>query len=273
MITLNSNIASYRSNDNMNSIQRLLEQSSARLSSGKRILSAKDDPAGIGIVSTMKAQAMSFASVSKNISAGISLLETSETALKSQTNILQEMRSLAVQASSGTLSSDQREALQKTFSEFQTQLDESVKGAGIFGQNLVSDAAADVSIQSGINAGNTTTLTSAKSDAATLSVASGDIDLGDMTKSSASITALDTAIAKVSENRSILGAQLNGLETMDKNNNQVLINLNSTISRIEDVDVAAETANLNLLQTRMQFAVGMAGVINSMPQMALGLLR
>jgi len=167
-ISILSNIPSLRASNDLNSLQNQIEQSAARLSTGKRILSAADDPSGVGILSTLNAQSVSYGAVERNIGSGVSILETASAALEGQQTILQQMKDLATQAASDVLNADQREAISKTFVELQSQLDTSVDRATIFGKNLVSSTGSDVAIQSGINAGDTFTISAVQSDAATL---------------------------------------------------------------------------------------------------------
>lgn len=272
-ISILSNVQSLRAGNELNALQKLVEESAARLSSGKNILSAKDDPAGIGILSNLQSQAVSFNAVAKNISSGVAIIETASGALETQQEILTQMKDLATQAASDILTADQRDSLQKTFVELQSQLDQTAGSAKLFGQDLISSAAADVNIQSGINAGDTFTISSAKSDAVTLGLDAATVDLTDATKASAAMTAIDTAVATVATNQSILGAQQNGLDALSRNSERVHENIMDAIGRIQDVDVAKETSNLALLQSRLQFTTSMMGLINSFPQNALSLLR
>lgn len=173
-ISILSNIPSLRASNDLNQLQNQIEQSAARLSTGKRILSAADDPSGVGILSTLNAQSVSYGAVDRNIGSGVSILETASAALDGQQKILQQMKDLATQAASDVLNDDQRNAISQTFSELQKQLDTSVDRATIFGKNLVSSSGENVVIQSGINAGDTFTISSVKSDAATLGVQQGN---------------------------------------------------------------------------------------------------
>ena len=273
MLSINSNIQATRLATGINQLQQALEQSAQRLATGKRIITAKDDPAGMGILSSLKSQNASYNAVQKNLSAGLSLLETSASSLDSQQEILRQMKSLATEAASGTLTADQRTALQNTFTQLQTQLDQAVNNATIFGQNLTGSTAANVTLQVGINAGNTFTINSARSDGTTLGVAAADIDLSDATAATAAMTAINTAIETVSGNQSTIGAQQNGLQALVKSQKEVQNNIEASIGRIEDVDVAAETANLQKLQAKMQLSVAMAGIINQFPSYALQMLR
>lgn len=273
MLTINSNPLALGIANNLNRTNQMLQETSQRLATGKRIISAKDDPSGVGVLASMKAQSGSWNAVQKNLSSGQSLLEVANGALQNQANILQQMKEIATKASSDLLSASDRTAMQKTFAQLQTQLDTVVNRASIFGQNLVSATSADVNIQSGVGAGDTFTLTSVKSDATTLAVNAAAIDLTTSAKAQASMTALDAAISTVSGNQAVIGAQQNGLDALSSAASTTLENLDSSISRIEDADVAAESTKLAQLQAKQQLGIQMLGIINQLPSYALSLLR
>ena len=273
MLNINSNPLAFGVGRNLNNINTQLQETSMRIATGKRIISAKDDPAGIGILSSMKAQHASWNAVQKNLGSGMSLLETASSALKSQESILTQMKDLATQAASDLLNADQRTALQNTFAELQEQLDTVVNRASIFGQNLVGATAANVNIQSGINAGDTKTISSIRSDGVTLGVNAATIDVTDSTKASASMTAIDTAMATLARNQSVIGAQQRGFDELVKVGNTALGSLEAAMTRIESADIAQESTKLQLLQVQQQMATQALALINSLPQSALSLLR
>jgi len=272
-ISINSNPLAYGIGRQLSTISQDLKDTAERIATGKRILTAKDDPAGIGILSGMKAQYGSWGAVEKNLASGQSLLDVSASALKNQSELLTKMKDIATQASSNLLNADQRTALQNTFKEMQTQLDTIVNRASIFGQNLVSAAAANVNIQSGTNAGEQTTLTSIKSDAATLGVDAATIDLTDSTKAQAAMTALNTAVQTVAGNQSVIGAQQSGFESLVNTASTAKSNLEKAMSRIEDADIAEESTKLQMLQAKQQLGIQALGIVNQMPSYALSLLR
>lgn len=273
MISINSNPLASRLATSLGELNRELQATANRVSSGKRVMTAADDPAAMGILSTLKSEQSSYTAVQKNLSAGMSLLDVASSSLQNQQGILGQMKELATQASSGTLNTDQRAALQETFTQLQQQLDDTVNRANLFGQNLTGTAAATVNIQSGITSTSTYTLQTAQSDAATLSVDTASIDLSDATAARAAMDAVDAAVSTVATNQSIIGAQQNGLKELAKNTSSVQNNLTESIGRIEDVDIAAETTKLQQLQTKMQLSTAMLGIINQFPSYALQLLR
>lgn len=273
MLSINSNPLAMQLANQLKNNTLELQQSANRIATGKRIVSAADDPAGMGILSTLKADARSYNAVQKNIGAGQSLLEVGSSALKAQQEVLQEMRDVATQAASGTLNTEQRDALKATFTELQTQLNNIVNDASLFGQNLVGTTAADVTLQVGKDAGQTKTISSVQSDAATLGVDAVAINLDTAAGASTAMTAIDTAIGTVSTFESTIGSQLNGLNVQSRFLDNLSENLAQSISRIEDVDLGQETAKLQQLQAKEQLTIQMLGLVNQFPSYALGLLR
>lgn len=272
-LSINSNTLASSIARNLNTNSDQLQKVASQISSGKRILSAADDPAGVGILSSLKVQSSSYDAVTKNLTAGKSVLEVSESALKTQQSTLQEMKDLATQASSSLLTTGQRAALQNSFLELQKQLDDTAKNATMFGTNLIGSAAASATLQIGINSGDTRTLATAKSDSTTLALASGTVDLTDTTKAAAAMTAIDAASATVSTNQSIIGTQLTGITKIAENVKTAQQSLSTSISRIEDADVAELSSQLATLQAKQQLMVSSLGIVNQMPSYLLNLVR
>jgi flagellin len=273
MITVNSNTLAGGIANNFNRIQSRIDDVTRSIASGKRINSAKDDPAGLFQANALRTQNSSYGVVRNNLTFGTSLLEASSSAITNVVSNLSEMRDLAVQAASGTLSTEGRAALQATFAEFQSQIDSTVNGATVFGQNLVNATAADVDIQSGINAGDTTTVSASSADAATLGVDAGSIDLTSEANAALAITAIDAAVTTAGTVQSTFGAQLNRIDSIDTNVANIMENLEASRSRIEDADVAKLTTELAQLEVQSQLATAVLGIANQMPQQFLALLR
>ena len=273
MISINSNSISSAIARNLNKNAADLQKVTQQISSGKKILSAADDAAGTGILSSLKNQMSSSTAVDKNLSAGNSLLGVADKALGTQQKILSSMRDLATQASSELLSAEQRSAIQSSFAELQTQLDSTVKNAKMFGKNLLDNSATDVKIQSGINVGDTYTLKAAKSDAATLGVDAASIDLTDVTKATAAMTAIDAATGTVGSNQSTIGTMMNGLKQIGENNKTFQTNLTDAISKIEDADIPELSNQLTQLQSKQQLLSSTLGISNQMPSYLLNLIR
>lgn len=271
--TVNSNTLAFNIANTFNTLNTRIDNVSRQIASGKRILSAADDPAGMFQANALRSQVGSYGVVRNNLTFGTSLLETAASSLGSVQTNLSDMRELAVQAAQGTLSTEGRAALQAQFAAYQGQIDSTVSGASMFGQNLISATAANVSLQTGISAGNQTVVTAASSDGATLGVDTGTIDLTTAANAALSITAIDLAAATVGTNQATFGAQINRIDSIDSNVTNIMENLESARSRIEDADIAEMSTELALLQTQQQLASAMLGIANQMPQSFLQLLR
>lgn len=273
MLSVNSNTPALFAANSLNDISSRIQDLTTHIASGKRVLTAADDPAAMGQLSNLKAQYSSYNAVTKNLTAGQNLLSTAASSLSAQQTIMTKMKDLATQASSDLLSADDRTALQASFTQLQNQLDDTVNKASMYGQNLTSSSGADVNIQSGINSGDTTTIKATKSDAATLAIDAATIDLSDTTKASAAMAAIDLAVGKVSTNQATIGAQQNLLKDASAYISTVAANTKSTISSIEDLNVAEASTQLTMLQTQQQLATATLGIINQLPSYALSLIK
>lgn len=139
---------------NLNKAQKNLQKTFARLSSGLRINSAKDDAAGLAIATRMSSNFRGFEMAIRNANDGISMAQTSEGALGSITENLQRMRELAVQASNGTLTSRDRESLQNEVSQLTSEIDRVSETTTFNGRQLLNGSAA-TQLQVGASAGDT----------------------------------------------------------------------------------------------------------------------
>ena len=155
MTVIGTNIASLRAANASKMASSSLQTAMERLSTGKRINSAKDDAAGLAIASRMTAQVKSMNVAIRNANDGISLAQTAEGALGEVTNMLQRMKELATQASNGTLSPSDRSTLQAEMTQLIAEVGNISKTANFNGVSLLDGKTGDVTLQTGINAGET----------------------------------------------------------------------------------------------------------------------
>ncbi|WDD95957.1 flagellin [Burkholderia sp. FERM BP-3421] len=158
MLGINSNINSLVAQQNLNGSQSALSQAITRLSSGKRINSAADDAAGLAISTRMQTQINGLNQGVSNANDGVSLIQTSSSALSSLTNSLQRIRTLAVQASTGTLSTSDQNALQKEVSQQISEVNRIASQTTYNGKNILDGSAGILSFQVGANVGQTVSL-------------------------------------------------------------------------------------------------------------------
>ena len=173
------------------------------------------------------------------------MIDTADGALQETQTILLRMRELAVQAGNGTMNSDDRKALDKEFQALDNEVNRIASKTSFAGTKLLDKtggASGTFKFQAGVLASETIDVTIDDMQSATLGIAS--LAVSDTTKANAAITALDTAIKKVSTERANLGAFSNRLESTVSNLGQIGVNLAASKGRIEDADFALETGNL-----------------------------
>ena len=173
MTVIGTNIASLRAANASKMASASLQTAMERLSTGKRINSAKDDAAGLAIASRMTAQVKSMNVAIRNANDGISLAQTAEGALGEVTNMLQRMKELATQASNGTLTSSDRSTLQAEMTQLIAEVGNISKTANFNGVSLLDGKTDDVTLQTGINAGETITMSMLNTSAEKLGLKTG----------------------------------------------------------------------------------------------------
>ena len=155
MIGINSNINSLIAQQNLNTSQSALSQAITRLSSGKRINSAADDAAGLAISNRMQTQINGLNQGVSNANDGVSMIQTASSGLAQITSSLQTIRQLAVQASSGSLSSSDQAALQQEVAQQVAEVNRVASQTTYNGKNVLDGSAGNVSFQIGANVGQT----------------------------------------------------------------------------------------------------------------------
>lgn len=277
---VNTNTSSINAQRNLNKSTNALSSSYTKLASGNRINSAKDDAAGLQIADRMTSQINGLTQGNRNANDGISLCQTAEGALDEVTNMLQRMRTLAVQSANGTNSSAERTAMNDEVMELQKEIkrigsDTSFGGTlKIFGTSN-DKLASTVDFQVGSHA-NQKISVSFKSMSGVLNQAfasfSTTITVSSADKSQSAIGSLDKMIANVDKFRAKLGATQNRLESAISNQENVIENVSDARSRIKDVDYASETAKMAQQQILQQASTAMLSQANQKNSIALNLL-
>jgi flagellin len=254
----------------------------ARLSSGLKINSAKDDAAGLQIATRMTAQIRGGNQAIQNANDGISVAQTAEGALQASTDILQRMRELAVKARNGTNGTADQTATNSEFAQMSDELTRISASTNLNGKNLLDGTASTIQLQVGANTGSANRIDlvlSSKFDAVSLSVGSGTVVLTGATSATLSanidnaITAIDAALASINSTRANLGASQNRLTSTISNLQNIVENTTAAQGRVQDTDFAAETANLTKQQTLQQASTSVLAQANQLPSAVLKLLQ
>jgi flagellin len=270
-LRINTNIASLTAQRNLQNVTTRLQGNYARLSSGLRISTAADDAAGLAISERMRSQIRSYGVAARNAQDGISLAQTAEGSLNEVSNILNRMRELTMQSANGTLDSQDRDTLDTEFQALIAEIDRIASTTEFNGVPLLNSAANIISIQVGIEPGDTIDFNTVDVTSATLLAGVGDITT--VGGANAAFAILDGGIDAVNTARGDLGAGQNRMDSALRSILNVKENLSAAESRIRDVDVASETADLTRNSIMQQASVSILQQANVQPQIALSLLQ
>ena len=279
---INTNVAAMNTYSRLTAANTAKSNSLAKLSSGSRINKAGDDAAGLAISEKMKSQIGGLTQAKRNAQDGISLVQTAEGALNETHSILERMRDLAVQGGNGTLTDDDKGAINKELKALHEELKRIADTTEFNGKKLFTqskDKAATFTFQIGANKDQTLTVTIGHMDGSSLlKAASAAFVLqtaGNKTgmAAGAMIASIDDAIKTVSAQRASLGAVQNRLEHTINNLTTTTENLSDANSRIRDVDMAEEMMTFTKSNILSQAATSMLAQANAMPNSVLNLLQ
>ena len=274
MNVINTNIGSMKAANAATAASKTLGTAMERLSTGKRINSAKDDAAGLAIATTMTSQVRGMNQGIRNANDGISMAQTAEGALGEITNMLQRIRELAVQAASETYSGTDRGNLQTEITALKNQMTNVLASTEFNGNKLFDGTAGTsgaVKIQTGANASDTVTMTF--SNLTTVSAATYDVTGTNGANATNTMATVNTQLAVISSARAGLGAAQNQLESAIATMTTGSTNLSDVRSRIEDTDYSAETTALAKAQILSQASSAMLAQANQSQQNVLSLLK
>ena len=284
-----TNTSSINSQRMLSRSTRQIDTSYQRLASGMRINSAKDDAAGLQISNRMTSQINGLTQGNRNANDGISMCQVTEGALDEVTNMLQRIRTLAIQSANGTNSSAERIAINEEVQQLATE----IKRVGTdtsFGGTLkvLGSNAGSTVFQVGSNAYETISLTmKSLSKLATIYAdvpinanvtLTAGTTLSNVTVTSASasqktIAFMSEIIRQVDSYRAELGAVQNRMESTISNQENVIENVNDARSRIRDVDYAVETAAMTQQSIIQQASTTILAQANQKTQIAMNLLQ
>jgi len=278
-ISIGTNTQSLNAQRALSLTQNRLSGNLEKLSTGMRINNAADDAAGLAISERFKAQIRSLGQAERNAMDGISLTQTAEGAMNEMSGVLTRMRELAVQASNGTLGTTERQYLDDERSALTNEITRIAQSTRFNGQSLLTggDFASGVALQVGLGGSlgasgfDTVDVVIASTTAADLGVSS--LDFTTQSSAQAALTDLDSAIDTLSSRRAGLGAIQNRLQVSIANLGSARENISAANSRIRDVDVASETAEMTRNNILMQAGVSILAQANQAPSVAMNLLR
>ena len=243
-----------------------------RLSTGLRINSSKDDAAGLAIAVRITAQIRGYDQAVRNAGDGISLAQTAEGGMDGITSSLQRMRELAVQSANYSNTTADRQAIDAEFTQLKTEIDRVATQTKFNTKALLDGTFTAADFQVGPNTGETITVAAISGlGAVSLGLTAGT-NVQSVSNANAAITTIDAALNTVTSTRANIGASINRFEQTISNLRVTVESLQTSRSRVQDADFAAETAALTRLQILQQSGTAVLAQANAIPRGVLSLL-
>jgi flagellin len=255
-----------------------LNKTLGKLSSGKRIVDAGDDAAGLAIAASLNADAAALDQAVRNANDGVAIVQIADGALNKIDSLLQRAVVLAEQAASDTVGTDEKAILNTEFTELMNEIDRVVSVSNFKGENLFDPAAAftksiyvgDTQINSFITlsiGGGSGVGTSA------LGLDTATVNINTQSDAVTTLGLLQAGIASIAKFRGALGAQQNRLINAVGIIQVQSLNIKAASSAIEDANMAEEIVNMTKWQILMQSGMSSLAQANASSQMVLQLLR
>jgi flagellin len=273
-LRVNTNIASINAQRSLSQVTTRMQRNFQRLSTGLRISTAADDAAGLAISERLRSQVRSMQQAQRNANDGISLVQVGEGALNEVSSILVRLRELAIQSANGSSSNQDRETIQEEFGSLVQEIDRIAKSTEFNGVKLLDGTASSVTFQIGANTlQGVDSLDVSLSAALSTSLGLLTVDVGSGGNTAFALGQIDAAVNAVSQIRGRFGSVQNRLQSTIANLGVTAESLQAAESRIRDVDVAYETAELTRNNILQQASISVLAQANSQPQAALQLLQ
>jgi flagellin len=267
-MVINTNIAALTSANNLNQSTSMLNASLARLSSGSKIVSPSDDPAGLAESISLQAEINQTGAANANVSNAVSFSQTQDGYLQQVGSALDEMSKLAVEAQDGTKTNAERADYQKEFSTLAGYITDAAS-KDFNGVSLFSASALTVTTD---GTGTTFSMTGVNLSASGYTGATG-ADISTTAGAVSALTAVTAAITQLATDRATVGASQERLNFTGQQLSVLSTNLNAAKSVITDVDVAQESTNFAKYQILVQSGTSMLAQANQAPQSVLKLLQ
>lgn len=273
-----TNVTSLTAQRHLRNTRTLLDQSLERLASGYRINRAGDDAAGLAISEKLRAKTSGLVQAQRNASDGVSLIQVAEGGLNEVQNILVRLRELGVQSASDTIGPKERRYLNEEYQSLKEEMDRIANSTEFNGTVLLDGTGGSLDFQVNTGGDNLLGVDRISFNAFRLDVnvdklGLEDVNIADKFSSQRSLGIIDGAIENVASVRGELGALESRLNSTVRNISISVENLSAARSRIKDVDIASETAEMTQRNILSQAGVSVLAQANNVPKMALQLLQ
>lgn len=274
-LRINTNVSSIAAQRALGITKNNLDNNLRKLSSGERITRAADDAAGLAISEKLKSHIRGLRQAKRNSDDGVSLIQTAEGALNEVSNIIIRLRELSIQAASDTVGDTERGFSNIEFQNLLEEIQRISQGTEFNGKKLLDGTGGVVEIQVGIhNDPNNDRIKydSATTDTTLESLGISGENIANKEGAQLSLSKLDDALVRINGTRASLGALQNRLQSASNSIAIAEENFSAANSRIRDVDVASETADMTKNNILSQAGVSVLAQANQASNFALKLL-
>ncbi len=272
MISVLNSISQLNAENALSSTQASLQNTLTQLSTGLKINSGADDPAGISIAAGLGANIAALTQSSQNASNSIGMLQTADGALSQVTSLLDQAVTLATEAANGQLTAAQSTAANTAYQSILSEITQ-IGSATNFNGTAVFSATPVTTFTSDGTAGGTTTVSTTIGDLSSTSLALNGTDLTSVAKSSTALTALTAAVGTVAATRGAIGASVNQLSADTSVQNTEVTNLTSAQNNLQNADIGTTVAKMTQYNVLEQTGMAALSQSNQAQQAILKLLQ
>jgi len=270
-LSLITNIGSLQASNALTNNQTQLNQSIAQLSSGKRIVSASDDPGGLTIAMETQGLLGALNQASSNVANAQSFLQTADGALSNIGNLLQTAQQLATEAADGSYNSTQLTSIDSQYQAILTSINQIANGSSFNGISLFTGSAVTFQVGATNTANDQLSVTLAKADTTTLAI--NGTSLTSQGNAQAALTKVTTALATVAGDRDTVGSSEQSLSAVSSNLQSTEQNLSSALSTIQDANVAQTYAKFTKESVLQQAGVQVLRQADQTPSQLVALFQ
>jgi flagellin len=268
-LRVNTNVEAINVHNNLLLTNNKVADSLKRLSSGKRINSAKDDASGLAVANNFRAKISSMRVASQNATEANSMLQVADGAYSKITDILVRMRDLATQAASDQ--TEQRDKLNTEFTALQSEIDR-IAGSTKYGNMTLTSGSPTYTFQVGSGTGGDDRLALSFTAVSTGALAIGTSAITTAAAASNAMGAIDSALSSMNTYMASVGAYQNRLQYTMENLAVSIENYSASESAIRDADMAYEMTNFTRNQILQQTGIAMLSQANQAPQQIMQLI-
>ena len=268
--SVNTNPGAFIALQNLSSTNKSLETTQLRITTGLRVNGPKDDASTFAIAQNMRGAIAGLQSVKIALAGGESTVNVAITGGKSIADLLIEMKAKVVQANQGGLDSASRTALHNDFIALRDQISTIVGTASFNGKSLITSGATNLTVLSTVD-GSTITVSSQSMDTTALGISAST--LLNSSGASSALTAINSAIVRVSDKLAALGSSSKRIEVQAEFTVKLTDILKEGVGNLVDANMAEESAALQALQIKQQLGIQSLAIANSNPQSILALFQ